>query len=219
MACSYCGRDGHNIQTCDRVRRCSCCNRGGHDRRNCPELQVPTRAGAVIGPCSIKQVGHLCRGRELLLAHLYWPASEKEKYFKENLTNYHDNGGWTFVATPKHGVHSPPRPTVNFFAADDTFASSYEEAAEERGFRHGVLIKRSEIEGIATQPEFDCADVRVGHPHSYGETDADQFWRFDIGNHRFTSVGALRFATVVRLATPARRRTVRISRDAVVAWW
>ena len=138
-----------------------------------------------------------------------------------NLTNYHDNGGWTFVATPGHGVHAPLRPTVNFFAANKTFADSYEEAAESRGLKHGVLVKRAAIENLADGSKFDCKEVSIGHPHSDGETDPSEFWRFDLGNHRFASVASLRFATVVRLATPEhwRHRRIRVNRDAVVAWW
>src|SRR6185503_12325130 len=146
MACSYCGQDGHTIQTCRLVRHCSCCNGRGHDRRNCPELRVPTRAGAVVGPSSIERLFHLCRGREPLLAHLYWPG--RQEYFEDNLARHRSGDGWMFVATPCHGVHSPSRPTVNFFAADKSFMNAYEEAAESRNLQHGVLIKRSAIESI-----------------------------------------------------------------------
>ena len=219
MACSHCGQHGHNVQTCDRVRRCSCCNRRGHDRRNCPDVQLGTRDGAVVGPCSNKQIAYLCRGRETLLAHLYW--SGNTGYFEDNLASCRVNGGWKFVATPGHGVHAPTRPTINFFVADGTFADSYEEAAASRGFKHGVLIRRAAVERVASAVGFECANVQVGYPHSYGERNPETFWRFDLGNHRFKSVATLRFATVVRLATPEqqRLRTVRLSQDAVVAWW
>lgn len=219
MACSHCGRDGHNVQTCPHVRRCSCCNGRGHDRRNCPELRVQTRAGAVVGPCSLERLALLCRGREPLLAHLYWPS--RREYFEENLAKHRNGEGWLLVATPGHGVHGPSRPTINFFSADRTFVDAYEEAAASRNLQHGVLIKRAAVENIGALDGFAFADVQVGYPHGYGETDPAEFWRFDIGQHRFTSVAGLRFATVVRLATPEhwRLRRVRIAQDAIVAWW
>jgi hypothetical protein len=118
-------------------------------------------------------------------------------------------------------VHQPSRATINFFAADKKFVGSYEEAAAGRGLAHGVLIKRSAIEGMTESDGFDFAEVRVGYPNSYGETDGAEYWRFDLGKHRFTSVAALQHATVVRLATPGhwRSRRVRVDQKAIVAWW
>lgn len=215
MGCSHCGLDDHNIRTCKRVRRCGCCNSHGHDRRNCPELRPaddrPTSA------CSPERLGYLCRGRDDLLAHLYWPG--KVHYFETNLAAYRKGGGWLFVATPGHGVHTPSRPTINFFAVDRMFADLYQEVAEARGLKHGMLIERAAIETAAATDGFEVADVKIGYPHGHGETDPAEFWRFDLGNHRFKSVAALQFATVVRLATPTRQRRVRIDPGAVVAWW
>ncbi|MDC3960684.1 hypothetical protein [Polyangium jinanense] len=143
------------------------------------------------------------------------------KYFEDNRDKYRNGGSWSFTATPGHGVHRPLRPTINFFVADTIFAASHEEAAKARGLKHGILIRRSAIERVADGDEFQLADVKVGHPLSYGQTDPREYWRFDLGNHRFASVAALRYATVVRLATPEGdlRREVSIPRDAIVAWW
>lgn len=219
MACSHCGNDGHNVQTCSRVRRCGFCDGRGHDRRNCPELHTRTRTGAVGGPSSIDRLSRLCRGREPLLAHLYWPG--RREYFEANLAAHRGGNGWAFVSTPGHGVHGPSRPSVNFFTADGTFGDAYEEAAQSRNIQHGVLLKRAAVESFATLDGYDFADVRVGYPHGYGEREPAEFWRFDIGQHRFTSVAGLRFATVTRLATPQhwRLRKIRVNQDAIVAWW
>lgn len=219
MACSHCGQDGHNIQTCASVRRCSCCNESGHDRRNCPNLVLATRAGAVVGPCSPQQRHHLSRGREPLLAHLYWP--KRWGYFEKSLKAYRAGGGWKLMATAGHGVHAPERPTLNFFAVDSTFTGNYEDAAQSRGFQHGVLLKQSAIESIGASKGFAFAEVQVGYPHGHGETDPAEFWRFDLPRHRFAAMAELRYATVFRLATPYERRLRRVcvSQDAVVAWW
>lgn len=40
MACSHCGKDGHNISTCPDVRRCSLCGKPGHNRRTCEASSI-----------------------------------------------------------------------------------------------------------------------------------------------------------------------------------
>jgi len=68
----------------------------------------------------------LCRQGDDLLAHLYWP--KRVKFFEENRRRYQNGQGWSFMATPGHGVthegQRPARPTVNFFVADEIFAAS-----------------------------------------------------------------------------------------------
>lgn len=219
MACTSCGLDGHNVRSCPRVRRCGVCNGRGHDRRNCPELSSQTQGGATFASASMERLGQMCRGRDALLAHLYW--RDKVGFFSDNLRSYRNGGGWEFVATEGHGVHQPSRMTLNFFVADTEFISGYAGAATSRGLTHGVLIQRSAIEGMGRVSGYDFAQIRVGYPRSYGETEPSEYWRFDLGNHRFTSVATLQYATVVRLATPDhwRRRRIRVSQDAIVAWW
>jgi hypothetical protein len=219
MACSACRRKDHNIQTCDRVRRCGQCNRHGHDRRNCPQLVEPLAAGSAAQWVTPDLIAKLCASREPLLAHLYWP--ENEKYFRDNKSAYGRGVGWSFTATAGHGVHQPSRPTINFFAIDRHFPERYELARKSRGLRHGVLVCRTHIERIASQPGYDLAKVEIGHPKGHGVESPEEFWRFDIGQHRYRAMAELCEATVVRLATPShwRRRDVEIEGDGLVAWW
>lgn len=219
MACGHCGDDGHNVQTCPRVRRCGHCSGRGHDRRNCPKLSAPTRQDGVLDMTSIEELSVFRRAREPLLAHLYWERNQR--HFDENLARLRDGDSWTLVATTGHGVHTPPRSTVNLFSADATFFGAYEDAAKTRRFPHGILIKRGFLEAVSSRPGYEFAEVRIGHPHGYQVTDPDEFWKFDIGQHRYTSVGVLRYATVIRLATPEhwRLRRVHIPREALVACW
>lgn len=113
-------------------------------------------------------------------------------------------------ATHGHGVRgpeeSPSRPTLNFFVANDAWVAAYATAAEARGIRHGLLIRRAAIEQLARRPGYEFAEIRVGYPGGYGVTDSADFWRFDIGNHRFKALDAMQFATVARLATPECQR-------------
>ena len=223
MACSNCNRDGHNIQTCRYVRRrrnCSHCGEKAHDRRNCPKL-LANGTAAVGTPCSPRLRERLCTGRDPLLAHLYWPS--REDYFNQNLSNYKNGGNWLLVATQGHGARSslPSRPTINFLAADRIFAEHYEAASANRGFKHGILVLRSEIEKLGHYTGYELAEVRTCHPYAANVHDEADFWRFDIPSRRFGALDALRFTTVVRLATQfeERRRVIWVPHRAIVAWW
>lgn len=223
MACSYCGREGHNIQTCTSVRHCGHCGGRGHDRRNCPEL-VSTFSGsedkpASTGPLSLSDIRKLCRRRDGLLVHMYWPRNVR--YFERNLKTYSRGGGWQLVATPGHGVGGPERPTLNFLVADDEFTRCYEEAAASRGIEHGIILKREALEDLSRRRGYDFAEVQVGHPHGHGYTNPKDFWRFDIGNRRYGALHALQYATVVRFATPEpeTERGIELDHDEVVGWW
>lgn len=222
MACSCCRSTKHNIQTCDSVRRCGQCGRHGHDRRNCPSLaQFVTDLGdelTTIEGCSMRQLRKLCVGGKYLI-HLYWP--KREEYFERSRDLLEARGYWLFVATPHHGVHRPERRTINFLVADDVFMQRYERAAAARGFRHGVMVLRSAVEGLASLPGYDYAEVYVGHPKGYGVSAVDDYWRFDLGNHRYGALHDLQSAKVVRLATPdgVAARRVRIPSSSIAAWW
>lgn len=221
MACSNCNRDGHNVQTCRferRARHCGQCGAREHDRRNCPRLGED--ATETIGAhCSPQVRERLCYGRAPLLAHLYWP--KRQEYFEQNLRRYKNGEDWLLVATPEHGAHSPPRPTINFLAADRTFAEHYEEASANRGFKHGILVLRSEVEKLEHSTGYELAEVKPCHPHAADVHDEADFWRFDIPQHRYKALDALRFTKVVRLATPfaERRRMIWVPHKAIVAWW
>lgn len=229
MACSACGADGHNIQTCDRVRRCRHCNGRGHDRRNCPVLagdghQTGPQASdhSVAGPASYEHIVNLCSDDADLLAHLYWRRNSQ--FFESALSEYQRGGRWRFVPTPGHGVQRdvfPQRYSVNFFVADTEFARSHQDAARARGLEHGVLLKRSAVRSAATTHGFDYEVVRVGHPKAHRETDPTRFWMFDLGNHRVRAVASLQFAKVVRIAAPPHspETAALVDHDAVVAWW
>ncbi len=241
MACSNCGGADHNIQTCRSVRRCGQCGGRGHDRRNCPAAPAapqtrparqarptpPPRASIAPGdPLSSEQLQTLrraCARENNLLAHLYWP--ENVKHF-DNSRRAHERGdGWRMKATLGHGVRGPEgslsRPTLNFFVADDAWVSAYATAAEARGIRHGLLIRRTAVERVARMPGFEFAEIRVGYPGGYGVTDPAEFWRFDIGNHRFKALDAMRFASVVRLAAPERdhAQLIDLPAESIVTWW
>lgn len=238
MACSRCGGNDHNIQTCPSVRRCGQCGGRGHDRRNCPAVPQtravpkarpapPPRAPSPpCDPSSWAQVAKLrsiCARENNLLAHLYWP--ENMGHF-DNSRRAHERGdGWRLKATLGHGVRGPEgshsRPTLNFFVVDDAWVTAYATAAEARGIRHGLLIRRSAIERIAHRPGFEFAEIRVGYPTGYGVTDPAEFWRFDIGNHRFTALDAMRFASVVRLAAPEPddAQLIDLPAESIVTWW
>ncbi|WP_437306421.1 hypothetical protein [Sorangium sp. So ce388] len=155
--------------------------------------------------------------------HLYWP--EREEYFKQSRALLKAKGYWLFVATPghgvRHGVQRPERRTINFLVADDAFAQGYESAAEARGFSHGVMVVRTAVERFSGFSGYEIAEVQVGHPNGYGVRTVDDYWRFDIGNHRYGALHDLQFAKVVRLATPdgVAARRVRISSESIVAWW
>lgn len=219
MACSFCYIEGHNVQTCPRVRRCSHCRGRGHDRRNCSKFRGTPPPTVGTSACSIEQLTRLCNRGDELLAHLYWP--KRVNFFEANLATYQRGGDWTFTATPYHGVHQPARPTVNFFIADATFATNYPDAAASRGLRHGVLVLRAAVERLSQQPGFAFAETRTGHPNAFGETNQDEYWRYDLGNHKFTSFAELRYARLARLATPEheRLRTFHVPHEFVVAWW
>lgn len=226
MACSYCGKDGHNIQTCGSVRRCGHCHGRGHDRRNCPELVAAPSGAArgprVLGPCSMSELRDLCDQRHQRLIHLYWPDN---KYFTQERGRYRSGEGWHFVATPGHGVkyngEKPKRPTLNFLIAGDEFARNYEQAARSRDLRREVVVEASFIASLSEQPGFELAEVRVGHPLQFAEQDPSRYWRYDIGNRRYQALHDLRHVTVVRLATPddEPRREIRVPCEYVVAWW
>jgi hypothetical protein len=165
----------------------------------------------------------ICAREHGLLAHLYWP--ENANHFETNRRAHERGHGWRFKATPGHGVGVPEglssRPTLNFFVADDAWVAAYAAAAENRQIRHGLLVRRQAIEQLARRPGYEFAEIRVGYPGGYGVTDPADFWRFDIGNHRFTALDAMRFATVVRLATPEREasRFIDLPGESIVALW
>lgn len=222
MACSHCGLTGHNIQTCGTVRRCGHCGGHGHDRRNCGALAhflAPAPlAAATVERCSTRQLIKLCTQNPDCLVHMYWP--DRANYFDANIPRLNKNGYWLLVATPGHGVFNPQRPTINFLLADNKFTQGFPSASRERGFSHGVLFRRAAIEQFANTTGYEFAEVRVGHPHGFGEYAREEGWRYDIGQRRFAALHDLRFATVARLATPGGwARRVHIPANAVVAWW
>lgn len=222
MACSHCQIAGHNIQTCPSVRRCGHCNGHGHDRRNCPflaHLLVPPSFSPTTGECcSIQRLLQLCSQDRDFLVHIYWP--HREEYFHANIPLLKTHHLWRLVSTPGHGVLKPVRPTINFFLANSVFAQGYPSASCARGFRHGVLFRRAAIERFANTRGYDFAEVRVGHPNGFKERRSAEYWRYDIGKWRLAALHDLRFATVVRLATPEGvAQYVHVPADAVVAWW
>ncbi len=222
MACSYCGLEGHNVQTCSSVRRCSQCGGRGHDRRTCRDtsrILENTSSRHSFFPVPLADLRRLCRRQDGLLAHLYWP--QRFRYFERNRDRHISGEGWLLVATPGHGVYQPTRPTLNFLRADGEFADHYEEASQARGFVHGVLLKSAAIEEVGRLRGYELVDVTVGHPAALSVDDPDLFWRFDVGKYRYGVLHNLRYAQVVRLATPSHvaSRRVFVRREAVVAWW
>lgn len=239
MACSHCGNTDHNIQTCRTVRRCGQCGRHGHDRRNCPSTPHvrpapalrpvppprPTTSPSDHPPWDqIARLRDLCAREDELLAHLYWP--ENTGHF-ENSRNKHERGkGWQLKATQGHGVRVPEgvhsRPTLNFFVVDDAWVAAYAIAAKIRGIRHGLLLRRAAVELLESRPGFDFEKkITVRYPNKDEVLDPANFWRFDIGNHRFKALDAMSHATVVRLATPleAEARFIELPTESVVSWW
>lgn len=234
MACSHCGASEHRIQTCPTVRRCGHCQRPGHDRRNCPRLAdtsstpagppreaPPPRHLSADDPLwkHIARLAERCSGEPAALAHLYWP--EREHYFEESRRRYEQGGPWRLKATSGHGVGAPARPTVNLFATNSAWLQAYTVAAANRGLRHGLFICRKRLEALACRPGFELREVRIGHPNRYGVHNSDDFWQFDIGNHRYKALHDLRFSTVVRLATPHTNdaQFIDIPHEAVLACW
>lgn len=230
MACSHCGGANHNIQTCPSVRRCSVCHKRGHDRRNCPHVPREPRPPAVQQgppppPPSIPPDGRyerlrrICASESGLLAHLYWP--NREHFFETSRSAYLLGEGWLLKATQWHGVSRPERPTINFLVADETWLNSYASAAEARGVHHGILIRRATIEQIAHHRGFEFAEVTVGHPSGRGVVDPAEFWKFDIGNHRYAVLHEMRFCTVARLATPEAdsQRSIILPNQDIIACW
>eukprot|EP01101_Sappina_pedata_P004713 TRINITY_DN2031_c0_g1_i1.p2 TRINITY_DN2031_c0_g1~~TRINITY_DN2031_c0_g1_i1.p2 ORF type:complete len:201 (-),score=70.99 TRINITY_DN2031_c0_g1_i1:87-662(-) len=73
MACSFCGKEGHNIKTCKEAaaakeskreieqhkpaeRKCGECRQPGHDKRQCPQLIAPAKSPAkVVAPEAKKE--------------------------------------------------------------------------------------------------------------------------------------------------------------------
>lgn len=47
MACSVCGKDGHNAVTCSKARRCSNCGDPGHYVTTCPDARRCSNCGEV----------------------------------------------------------------------------------------------------------------------------------------------------------------------------
>jgi hypothetical protein len=168
-----------------------------------------------------QQVAQLCApGPDYhYLVHLYWPG--RECYFEENQKRMRDEGRWLLVATPGHGRRRPTRPSVNFFVADQRFAEGYPAAAQARNLRHGLVIDRDLISAWSTQSGYELADVKVGHPNAIREHTEDQDWKLDSGNHRYGAVHDLRYAGVVRLATPIseQARHIWIPSEAIVRVW
>jgi len=154
-----------------------------------------------------------------LLAHLYW--RERHPFFEQGRIAYTQGKPWGLKATPYHGVHQPERPTLNFFVVDDAWIAAYALAAETRDLRHGLLVRRSAVENLARRPGYELEQIRVGYPGKYGVSDPREFWRFDLGNHRFKALDAMRFSAVERLATPEEEAAtfIDIPHESVVAWW
>ena len=223
MACSYCKTTGHNIQTCGSVRRCGHCGGHGHDRRNCGILThflaAAPPAAATVEWCSTRQLLKLCKQNPDCLVHMYWP--DRAVYFDENIPRLNTRGRWKLVATPGHGVFNPLRPTINFLLANSEFTQHFPSASLARRISHGVMFRRAAIEKLAKTTGYEFAEVRVGHPHGFGEYAREEGWRYDIGHRRVAALHDLRYATVARLATPSlqARRRVHIQADAIVAWW
>lgn len=233
MACSNCGGKAHNIQRCPTVRRCGHCNRPGHDRRNCPKLQpsppnpapkasAPRIVSIPEAPSTWDQIAKLhviCAAEPDLLAHLYWP--QRLHYFEQSSRVFLQGHPWRLRATPYHGVHKPERPTLNFMVADRAWVDAYATAAENRDLRHGVLIRRSAIQALASRPDYEVVKVEVGYPSEFGISDPREFWRCDLGNHRFKALDAMRYSTVIRLATPTDEDApyVDVPTHALVHWW
>lgn len=232
MACSHCGQIGHNIQSCSSVRRCGHCNGRNHDRRNCPELGAVAPAPTAGGPCSIKDLSRHCHdGPDAPLVHLYWPDEKHKKYFYDRLAEYSNGGGWSWKATPGHGVMwreapedegmKPDRPTINFIVANKNFARFYEMAARSRDLTRGVLVMRTAVASASNRTGCELAHVTVGHPKAYGCATRNDYWKFDIPNRRFGALAELQSALVIRLATPQadKSRYVAVPRNGVIAWW
>lgn len=225
MACSNCGDSGHNVQTCPSVRRCRQCGRRGHDRRNCPDARAQPPAPApreAAEACSLEELRALCSDQRDLLIHLYWP--ERQRYFGPAHEGFLAGHGWRFLATPGHGVRhgaqKPTRSTLNLLVGDTTFADAYEQAASARSLHHGVVLRRSVLSAKYTaQLGYELVNVRVGHPLGHGCDNPEEYWRFDIGNHRFASLESLSTAAVVRLATPPHSAEICVPTAGVVAWW
>lgn len=161
----------------------------------------------------------ICDHEQDLLAHLYWPA--RQTFFEQSQHAHAHGKPWRLKATPWHGVHGPSRSTLNFLVANIAWVETYAIAAERRGIHHGLLVRRATLEALANRPGYELVDVRVGHPQKYGVHDPSDFWRYDLGNHRFSALDAMRFCTVVRLATPAEEdsRYIDIPAASVVTWW
>jgi len=231
MACSNCRSPDHNVQRCPTVRRCGHCNRPSHDRRNCPtlhpaRLDAPTKrpppsastnGSAQASWPQIERLRELCRRELDLVAHLYWP--DRLDHFAHSRDAHVRGAPWRLKATPGHGVRRPETPTINFLVADLEWVKHYAAAAERRDLRHGLLVRRAALELLAHRPGYDIAPVETRHPGAHEDRRND--WRYDIGNHRFAALDAMRHCKVVRIATPTEdsARYVDIPADAVVTWW
>jgi hypothetical protein len=101
------------------------------------------------------------------------------------------------------------------------FARFYEMAARSRRLTRGVLVTRAAVESASRRAGYDFAEVKLGHPNRHGGAAKSDYWKFDIPNRRFGPLAELRFASVVRLATPQadELRSVRVPQNAVIAWW
>lgn len=167
----------------------------------------------------IAKLREFCAAEPDLLAYLYFP--DGLECFEQSRRAYSEGGPWRLKATPHHGVHKPERPTLNFFAVDGAWVEAYATAAESRGIRHGVLIRRASITARAKAPGYACAEVEVRYPGGLGVVEPAEFWRFNLGNHRFKALDVMRFSTVMRLATPVEDsvRYVDIPAGDVVTWW
>jgi hypothetical protein len=174
---------------------------------------------------------HCHDGPEAPLVHLYWPDDEHKKYFYDRLDEYTNGGGWSWKATPGHGVMwreahedegmKPDRPTINFLVANENFADFYEMAARSRGLTRGVLVTRAAVASASNRTGCEVADVKVGHPNRHGGAARSDYWKFDIPNRRFGALAELRSASVIRLATPQAHnlRYITVPHNAVMAWW
>ncbi|RYE79464.1 MAG: hypothetical protein EOO74_03675 [Myxococcales bacterium] len=157
-----------------------------------------------------------CRSNKSVVAHLYFEGNER--YFEEERDRYESGDMWTFTATPGHGVGRPKRKTINFLIANNEFANNYVEAAISKGFIHGVLVKRSALEVYNEFKGFDFCEVIPGHPNIYSDV-LENYWRYDIPQHRRGVLGALSHAIVARVAVGARTDGIGVAQEDVITWW
>lgn len=199
------------------------------DRRIRGDRRTPTSVATAGQPCNKpislqdccgQQLRALCISNPDSLVHLYWP--QREQYFYENIERLRKNYSWLLVATPGHGLRKCSRPSLNFIVPDGDFLNGYPAAAVNRGFVHGLLIRRQAIYTWSNRRGFEVANVSViPHPNVLRDHHINDDWKYDIGRKRYGAVDELDYAKFVRLATPNQdnARRVLIPEGEIVAWW